>query len=376
MGDDATDDHGAISDALERCPAGGTVFLPAGVYRVSRPLTLPDNVRLLGSGSTKYPQYAGMASCLKPYYGRFTGSALLQAEDAHAWSVEALNLLGVAATDTSKGPIDALSARGNCKGVRLRQLTVSNFSGHGVHTRTTPAGRPGGWEVEGLYLHQCRGHGWYGADPAHQRIAACDCRFINCEAAANHLDGWRWDGLTTTSLLGVWSCWNLGDGFHIGQRAANLSLTECQTDRNGRSGFHFRLADPDGSTSPAPRSFMLTACTASRDGRTANEPGARYAAVHVEGRSAVAQAPYVVLSGLNVRVGRDDDGTGLRTPEVGIRADHCRGLLLTGSVVAAVEPHVCGDGGHLYDGGANLFVTVDQRTGDVDYGTPSGREMV
>ncbi len=51
-GNDAADDTAAIQQALEKArqAGGGVVYLPRGFYRVSGPLTIPDNVALKGDG--------------------------------------------------------------------------------------------------------------------------------------------------------------------------------------------------------------------------------------------------------------------------------------------------------------------------------------
>jgi len=54
-GNGTSDDAGAIQRALrEAAKVRGTVYLPAGTYLCSTPLTLPDSVRLAGEGDTSW----------------------------------------------------------------------------------------------------------------------------------------------------------------------------------------------------------------------------------------------------------------------------------------------------------------------------------
>jgi hypothetical protein len=49
----ATDCRSKLQAALNACPAGQAVFLPAGTYRISSTLTMPSNVALRGAGPTR-----------------------------------------------------------------------------------------------------------------------------------------------------------------------------------------------------------------------------------------------------------------------------------------------------------------------------------
>ena len=53
-GDGSSDDRAALQSAIDAAAAvgGGTVFVPAGVYRVTAPLRLASNVALVGTGAS------------------------------------------------------------------------------------------------------------------------------------------------------------------------------------------------------------------------------------------------------------------------------------------------------------------------------------
>lgn len=50
-GNGSTDDHGAIQSALDNCPEGQVVFVPAGTYRITDRIRIPGGVVLRGEGS-------------------------------------------------------------------------------------------------------------------------------------------------------------------------------------------------------------------------------------------------------------------------------------------------------------------------------------
>ena len=57
-GNGSTDDTGAIQNAINNCPAGGTVLFPAGAYKLSATLTLKSNCTYSGQGN---PRPAGLS---------------------------------------------------------------------------------------------------------------------------------------------------------------------------------------------------------------------------------------------------------------------------------------------------------------------------
>jgi hypothetical protein len=59
-GDGVADDSGAIQRAIDACPIGQVVFVPAGTYRLNSPLTLTKGVVLRGAGpsATQLKTYA------------------------------------------------------------------------------------------------------------------------------------------------------------------------------------------------------------------------------------------------------------------------------------------------------------------------------
>lgn len=50
VGDGSTDNTAAIQNALNGCPAGEVVYIPAGTYKISGALTVPSNITVRGAG--------------------------------------------------------------------------------------------------------------------------------------------------------------------------------------------------------------------------------------------------------------------------------------------------------------------------------------
>lgn len=50
VGDGVADDTAAIQDAIDACPSGGTVVLPAGTYKTTAALTISDHLTFRGAG--------------------------------------------------------------------------------------------------------------------------------------------------------------------------------------------------------------------------------------------------------------------------------------------------------------------------------------
>ncbi|MBN1696501.1 MAG: hypothetical protein JW881_03205 [Spirochaetales bacterium] len=69
-GDDTTDDTAAIQAAINACPPGSAVYLPAGTYRISNQLTISRSIVLRGAGpeNTRIKQYS-TARILQLYSG-------------------------------------------------------------------------------------------------------------------------------------------------------------------------------------------------------------------------------------------------------------------------------------------------------------------
>jgi len=119
-GDGVTDDTAVIQDAIDACPAGGTVRLPVGVFKLTSAVTIDKDITIQGSGVGAAVGAAGDSSngsgpLTSPY---LTGSVLLP-------STAGQNGLEVVGTGISVTLRDF--------GIRFASGIMFDDTGHGVY---------------------------------------------------------------------------------------------------------------------------------------------------------------------------------------------------------------------------------------------------
>ncbi len=368
-GDNTTNDLAAIQNAINACPAGGTVYFPAGLYVVANTITIPANITLRGSSATRWPQYGGVPSYLKPKFGSFLGTSLLSATEVDGWRIVDMNLSSGRAVGPANAPVDALYVTGGAKGVRLQNVLTYNFSGYGIHTDSTSNGWPGGWEVSNLNMHANALGGWRSDNSATQTYAFSDAVIENSEAGANNGDGWHWNGLAAVDFISLRSTWNVGYGFYVSGQSSNVGFTECQTDRSNKDGWYLNVTDGAGTTAPSPHVVLLNGCHASRDGRNSNNGQAGYAGVRIVGNSLSDLHMPVVINGFQSHVSADDQPGGQNSPDYGIYATKARKVIVNGAILNATVAPTFDDSSSIVDAGANMYNLVNFSTGLVTYNT-------
>jgi hypothetical protein len=219
-GDRSVDDYAAFAAAVALLGnPGGAIFVPDGYYRMSAKLTLTAGVRIYGSHTARNPGIIGGTSYPFPtfYYGAvlyfdagIPGIELQPNSPNTDPAVGATDWAQAGATSSELENLVILSAGGgtidtygikNRAQVRLTNLVVRNFSGHGIHTTAIGGGSPYYGEEFGnadLSIYRnvlCGangGHGFYtiGGDT---NVILFDC----CNATGNA--GW---GFYDNSLLG------------------------------------------------------------------------------------------------------------------------------------------------------------------------------
>ena len=134
-----------------------------------------------------------------------------------------------------------------------------------------------------------------------------------------------------------------GGGWGTGQGSGGLMLFGCLSDRGGYDGVKVN------STGSAAHNLVGLTCR--RDGRNNGTGGGGYAALAVAG----ATTP-VVVDGLAVYPGVDDDGAGVNSPQVGVSATGSTHVAIaSGYVHAATSP--------IVDGGTNGHFGVSPAIG-------------
>lgn len=184
-GNGSTDDTDAIQAAIDDLPvAGGTVYFPAGTYRLTDTLTLRSNLILVGDGdgASLLQQVGANKDCL-------AGVALNKVV------IESLYLVGTGAgtgsgLNLTKGANDAVPY------IRIRDVTVESFGRDGVAIENPI--------VSVLDRVQCQSNGRYGFNLYGQAggAAATSCVLTACYGNGNDTVGLRLFNVVYATLSG------------------------------------------------------------------------------------------------------------------------------------------------------------------------------
>ena len=316
QGDNVTDDTAAIQAALAACPMGGIVYLPAGAYRTSAPLTIPPAVTLQGT-HTNLMTVPGLTDppCYIRPLSSFEGTAVISLVDAATGGYSTisaehriLNLMFDGQDLVDEG-IDGIRAAGNIQNVGLRDITFRRVTGAGLHTEESGGFFPYSWRLHRVMVDNV---GWHGfAVEVMTDITMIDCQAIGCGA-----NGFEIANAANSQMVACRAEWNVGNGIHItgdwatGTGSGGMLIGDCTTDRNGQNGV---LVDATGNPP-----IQIENLHTRRDGRYDGAGGGGYAGL------AVADATVPVLVGLvTCYPGVDDDGTQTNSPQYGARFTGC-----------------------------------------------------
>lgn len=366
-GDNVTDDTAAIQAALADCPMGGIVYLPAGAYRTSAPLTIPPAVTLMGTHTNlmTVPGLVDPPCYIKPLAG-FVGGAVvsfLDEIDGGYSTISAehriLNLL-IDGSDLTEPGIDGIRARGNIQNVALRDVTVRRVAGAGIHTEANAGKFPYSWRLTRVMVDNV---GWHGF--AHEVMT--DFTLLDCQAIGCGANGFEIVNAPNSHAIGCRAEWNVGNGFHItgdwatGTGSGGMLIGDCSTDRNGYNGV---LVDATGNPP-----IQIENLHTRRDGRNDGAGGGDYAGLACDG----AELP-VIVGMVTCYPGTDDDGTQANSPQYGARFTDCAYVSVGSGFLHAADAG-------WSDGGGNAVLrrglNIGERTGSTDapvdvFAEPSG----
>lgn len=309
-GDGLNDDTSSIQAALNACPAGGIVYLPAGVYRTSGSLVLPPAVTLMGSHSNMMVA-TGLTNpqCFIQPLPSFSGVAVIRIEDASVGGYlttpaehRIFNLM-IDGSSYSATSIDGIQAKGNIQNVVMRSVTIRYMTGNGIYTDVDAGAYPYSWRLYSIMVDNCHGHGY--SFNRMTDITLDDCQAIGCWA-----NGFQLTNLPNSQMIACRAEWNGNHGYYLtgswgtGQGSGGMQMTGCSTDRNGWNGVY---VDATGN-GPIVISGLMTR----RDGRNGNAGGGGYAGLAANGTT----MPLTIGDWTNYP-GTDDDGTGTNSPQYG-----------------------------------------------------------
>jgi hypothetical protein len=353
LGDGTTDDTVAIQAAIDAAAAagGGTVYFPYGVYRTSNALVLKTGVTLRGVHSTAWANRFTTALCSLKATASFAGECLISmlgsdiTGSGHNEGNCRIFDLELDGSAMSTGSVSGIHAQGEVLDVMLQRVMVRNMTHNGIHTNVgTGTKAPHDWSFDSVVAYQNAQFGF--------SMSMTDGYVRNCVATTNGSDGWFLGPFGSLTMDSCQALWNTNHGLTIGggSQVGNLTVNSFLTDRNGHDGIH--LGPSSGSGSPP---FVLTGITLNRDGRNSKAGGAGYAGLRIDGC-----ANPVIINGLNVNTGVDDDATGVNSPQYGIR------LTATNAYVQVNGGYVHGDTLGWNDDGTSTIVrrfNVDEATG-------------
>lgn len=348
-GDGTTDDTAAIQAALNTAPSGGGVYLPAGVYVTSAPLTVPPQVTFLGAHGGHIDDLTG--GVIKPK-STFSGSAVILLVDqatggySQVSAEQRIEKISVDGSNLSGSTIDGILATGYVHGVYLTDVQIRHIPNHGVNTTSNGSGSPYSWRATRVHVSSPGGIGISASQT--------DATWTDCEVIGAGSHGWFVGGAANSVFIGCRAEWSSLDGFNLGSSTGTSAgsggptFVGCTTDRNSHNG----VSIPSAASGNGP--VTIVGCTFRRDGASDTTTG--YAGININGA-----AEPVTITGCTVYPGTNDDGTGNATPKYGI------------SVTSATGP-VSINGGHfhaiteaVHDGGSNTRmargVNVSERTG-------------
>ncbi|MEV8124119.1 glycosyl hydrolase family 28-related protein [Streptomyces sp. NPDC085944] len=356
QGDGNTDDTIALQAALDDCPMGGIVYLPAGGYRTSAPLTIPPAVTLMGTHSNlmAVPNLTDPFCYIKPL-ATFEGEAVIFFVDeirggyATISAEHRIVCVMIDGADVAAPGVDGIRAAGNIQNVMLRDVTVRRVTGAGIHTEANAGRFPYSWRLTRVMVDNV---GWHGyAFEVMTDISLMDCQAIGCGA-----NGFEIANAANSHAIGCRSEWNVGNGWHItgdwatGTGSGGMLFSGCSTDRNGANGF---LVDATGN--PV---LQFENIHTRRDGRNNGAGGGNYAGFACNG----ATVP-VIVGLLTCYPGVDDDGTQENSPQFGARFTGCTYVSVDAGFLHA-------DTAGWSDGGGNAILrrglNIAERVGTSD----------
>lgn len=300
----ASDSTAGLAQAISDAAAAAVplkVYLRAGLYRVTAPLTLPSGVTLAGPHGNVFDP-ADYGATIKPDASWAQGTAATAAVlciggsgGASEVAVTDLNIDGSELMATADG-IQPGSASSNVliRDVRIQACTNDGLSSGSASCNT--------WRCVRVMSRQ---NGRYGFG-----VGFDDSDFTDCEAFGNSSSGFYAYDPINCKFSGCRAEWNSGQGFYItGDEDATgmCSFTGCSTDRNTQNGF---VADSTGNWP-----IIVTGLMLRRDGAGSVSGGFAGFAVTSECTSPV------IVDGMAVMPGYNDDGTGNGSPEYGIVID-------------------------------------------------------
>lgn len=348
VGDGVTDDSSAINAALVASPIGSLVVLPADsseTYLINGPIIVPPFKGLMGQHGNRTDNIQTTAVIkIGAAFAGDTGAIRLkdQEEGGYATPNDGVRLYNLT-LDYSSAPtatIDGILATGKVHGVIIDNVCVQGAIGgnkprRGINCQNytridTSVVHPFSWNIWNCLMFQTSDIGYS------LQNGQTDCTLFNNESLGCGGSGFVLTACANTQVIGCRAefCSNgflLTGSWGTGTGSGGAIFTGCSTDRNTSNGVLIN------STGNANHIFNGTMCR--RDGRNGNAGGGSFAGFAIS-----SAATPVVINGLTVYPGVDDDGTGANSPQFGFSCTNSSNVIISNSYLHA-DTTAFNDGG-------------------------------
>lgn len=218
-GDGVADDTAEIQAAIDSMPAGGgTLYLPAGTYKISGQLTVYPNISIVGDGvaATKIVTTAtsGTAIYGEYYFGARLSGFRLEGPDS----------------GTGTGiKFDYPTPPGSLPYITFADLQVAKFGAHGIDLLNPIVSRFANVQVE-----ECGGHGFYCHGQPGSGAAGTSITFEACYALTCAQSGYRIFRMTYCHLSACASD-HCGIGYDLDE-VTGVTLSGCGAEIQDDNG--------------------------------------------------------------------------------------------------------------------------------------------
>ena len=165
VGNDSTDNYTAIMNAIHSCPAGGVVYFPPGIYRISQTIVLDTPVTLQGSYAPRWTYSVLLRTSIKPTPS-FAGSHIIHVRDKTiSGEVNDNNggrIMNITIDGNSYGSaINGIYFEGLIRDWKLSNLDITQTSGDGFETaQGAGSGNARGFTIEHMSIYSPESHGF------------------------------------------------------------------------------------------------------------------------------------------------------------------------------------------------------------------------
>lgn len=346
VGDNATDNYAAIMDAIHACPAGGIVFFPPGIYRISETIVLDKPVSIEGTYAPRWTYDAAPRTSIKPTPS-FIGSAIIHVRDKTISGETDNNDGGRISNITIDGNsygsgINGIYFEGLVRDWKLTNVDITQTSGDGFEAaQGAGSGNARGFTIEHLAIYSPASHGF-------RATALNDSYLEDVLVVGGAQRGFYLTSMGETKISNSRAVFNALEGLYIDGASTNggLQVDNFSTDRNDRHGVRISAT---GTTT-----ISFTNLLTRRDGPNVGVGGeAPYAGVAIMGSAGSLVAP-VVIHGLAQITGKDDSGSGPSAPATGVRVQYASYAAIDGVLWGVSSPYT--------DGGNNSYFFIGEES--------------